>query len=318
MRETWTTRKHLTPDERNHYDLDMVKKTEKPITDEQRAAIDRPKDSKGLFISPNPDTPKDGRTWKGTDIKCPQSLIDGGMEGVWQALARRAVSGDKSAQSELIRWYKHESGSGGAVGMAEAALALAGGVCPPALPVARPAQPGGLPPGSVALLAELDLEIAYVVRRYEMGLPCHDVEILLAETQLATDAGDTHGRTRRGTIAQTLTDMLTDARAQVLRDQPPQPMPPADETPEARRLRLLDSQCATYRKRHEVATASWAERHPPKSPPDAPGASDPPHSPPESAQATDGDDTAPEGIWARRAREKEVDQEKDGEEQGRE
>ncbi len=136
-----------------------------------------------------------------------------------------------------------------------------------------------------------------MVRRFEMGMPCHDVEILLAETQLATADSDEMGRKRRGRIAQTLADMLADAREQVYRDQPGTPPPPHDETPAARHARLLDSECAVYRKRHEVALASCADRHPPQSPPDAPhgthGAQPSPR-PDDSAQASHGDDTAPD------------------------
>ncbi len=174
-------------------------------------------------------------------ITCPPSLKADGMEPIWRALARRAVRGDKDAQTQLVRLYKQSQ------------TVKPEPIAVEALPTAQPAGVSALPGSTQELLDDLALEIAYVVRRYEMGMPCHDVEILLAETHIACQEGSEQGRKRRGHIAAILTDMLAEARAQAVHDPVPGPTPaPAGETDGDKRQRLLDGELVRLRHRSQA------------------------------------------------------------------
>jgi len=95
------------------------------------------------------------------------------MEAAWRRLGEKALKGEEKALFKMFDLVdKHHGPSAGRSKEADSLDR-------------RPVSNDNLPPSCRKLREELDLNIAYVLQRYEMGLPCSEEEKLLARTTLA-------------------------------------------------------------------------------------------------------------------------------------
>jgi hypothetical protein len=112
------------------------------------------------------------RPEKPEDVPCPEGLKARGLAGTWVDLVKQSKKGNYSATSKLID------------------LAREYGDDPTSKPgAAVDHRYDGIPDETAALLRELDVGIADTVHRYEIGLPCADIEVLIAETAIAVREG---------------------------------------------------------------------------------------------------------------------------------
>lgn len=112
------------------------------------------------------------RPEKPEDVPCPEGLKARGLGGTWVDLVKQSKKGNYSASSKLIelaREYGDDPTSKPGVGVDH--------------------RYDGIPDETAALLRELDVGIADTVHRFEIGLPCADIEILIAETAIAVREG---------------------------------------------------------------------------------------------------------------------------------
>ena len=97
-------------------------------------------------------------------LVCPAELQ--GIKAVWMRLVKQARKGDATAGIKLIELYTKYAIKG------------------PTLP-SHLAKYQGVSPDAAALLHSLDCDLESLVRRYGQGLPCSDVEVLVAESALS-------------------------------------------------------------------------------------------------------------------------------------
>lgn len=112
------------------------------------------------------------RPEKPEDVPCPEGLKARGLEGAWVDLVKQSKKGNHSATSKLVEWSKE---FGGDISKADSD--------------AVDHRYDGFPDEVADLLRELDMGIADVVHRYELGFVCEDIEILIAETAIAVREG---------------------------------------------------------------------------------------------------------------------------------
>lgn len=106
------------------------------------------------------------------DVVCPLALVARGMGGLWLDQVKLAKKGNQQALTkvwELLEKY--------------------GGDPKKADSDAVDHRYDGFPDEVADLLRELDMGIADVVHRYELGFCCEDIEILIAETAIAVREG---------------------------------------------------------------------------------------------------------------------------------
>ncbi len=113
---------------------------------------------------------------------CPPSYSF--MRAAWDQLAEKALRGCDKSLHKLWEIAEREVGQGGKSGEAINTDR-------------RPIANNNLPPACRALRESLDIDIAYIVQRHEMGLPESEPERLLAETSLAIRDSGLKGRAAR-------------------------------------------------------------------------------------------------------------------------
>lgn len=163
--------------------------------------------------------------------RVPRKAVRLGLANAYRALASAASKGDAVAAAKFGEWaerYKDDEPQEQAP--------------PPVLPTGVLA----LPASTQELLAGIDLEIDYIVRRYKQGYPCADVERLIAETAMACEMSDSTARTRWSNVA---TYIIADLDRIARDGDAPTPV---DESDEDRRQRLLDGELARLRHQGKV------------------------------------------------------------------
>lgn len=106
------------------------------------------------------------------DVPCPEGLKARGLESTWLDLVKMSKKGNYSAASKLLDLTREYGDD----------------------PTSKPGAAvdhryDGIPDETAVLLRELDVGIADTVHRYEIGLPCADIEVLIAETAIAVREG---------------------------------------------------------------------------------------------------------------------------------
>jgi hypothetical protein len=103
---------------------------------------------------------------------CPTGLVARGLESIWVELVRHAHRGNVSALSRIFKLSEQYGGTPGKADSDDVDHRY-----------------DGIPDETAVLLRELDVGIADTIHRYEIGLPCADIEVLIAETAIAVREG---------------------------------------------------------------------------------------------------------------------------------
>ena len=110
-------------------------------------------------------------------VPCPEGLKAIGMEGLWRRLVKSASGGDKGSLHRIFE-LTEKHGLDGQGGRLE-----------------HLKKYGGIRVDAASLLYSLDCDLESLVRRYERGLPCSDVEVLIAESALSMVGPRHHAKT---------------------------------------------------------------------------------------------------------------------------
>lgn len=126
----------------------------------------------GRFLRGSAPGPGRGRRRAGLlHIPCPEPLKGHGMSPAWSQLCADAGAGVAGALGRLFE-------------MQEKYAPIPVVVKPEDRPTFD-SRYDGLPDEAAVLCQELDIGVADCVHRFELGLPCADIEVLLAQTAIA-------------------------------------------------------------------------------------------------------------------------------------